>query len=51
MAAKATPEVNTHKVLSTVKHGAKTFRKGSTIELTEKEAAPLLKYKAIEPAK
>jgi hypothetical protein len=38
-------------VLSKLLHNGETFKKGSTVQLTKTEAAPLLKIKTIEPAK
>ena len=40
-----------YNVLSSLLHDKKPYKKGSTIQLTKKEAAPLLHYKTIEPAK
>lgn len=49
--AEKKPELSTYVVLSTLKHNGKYFRKDKTVQLTDKEAAPLLTLKTIEPAK
>ena len=48
--SKATAK-STYNVLSSLLHDKKLFKKGSTVQLTAREAAPLLKYKTVEPAK
>jgi hypothetical protein len=45
------PKTTAYTVLSALKHDGKMFKKGSIVRLTDKEAASLLKYKSIEPAK
>lgn len=42
---------STYHVLSNLLHDKKLYKKGSTVELTPREAAPLLRHKTVEPAK
>jgi hypothetical protein len=51
MASKESTPKFTYNVFSTLKHDNKYFLKGSTVELTHKDAARPLKHKTIEPAK
>jgi len=46
--ANGTQKQETYKVLVHLKHSQKHFRKDATIQLTEKEAAPLLRAGAIQ---
>jgi hypothetical protein len=47
----ADPMTSAYKVLSTLKHNNKVYRKGAQVRLSDKDAAPLLKIKTVEPAK
>jgi hypothetical protein len=51
MAESSPAKKSTYNVLSRLLHNKKLFKKGSTVPLTDKEAAPLLKVKTVEPAK
>lgn len=51
MASAAAAKTSTYNVLYPVLHSKKHYAKGSTIQLTDAEAKPLLKVKAIAAAK
>jgi hypothetical protein len=42
-------ETTPYRVLSLVQHDGKYYRAGSKIELTAKQAKPLIEHKAVEP--